>query len=69
MLDVVVDWAVSVVAEAAGDVDVLADALTQQLLQRRGCASVSEAAAGAVCDAAEVCEMQQHSSRNNMQRH
>jgi hypothetical protein len=31
-------------AEAGGDVDVLADALTRQLLQRRGCASVSGAA-------------------------
>jgi hypothetical protein len=48
MLGAVVDTARSVVAEAAGDVDVLADALTRQLLQRRGCAAVSEGS-GAVC--------------------
>jgi hypothetical protein len=66
--DVVVNTALLLAAEAGGNVDVLADALTRQLLQRRGCGSVN-AAAGPVCDAAGAVKLQRHSSRKNMQRH
>jgi hypothetical protein len=56
-------------AEAAGDVEVLADALTRQLLQRRGCASVSEASGamqqesvGLLKTSAAVCDLYEHTA-------